>query len=519
MPTYRGAYIEGENPKRVVDDYGDVCYMYRGFEIERDDDTRAGDYGRYRCRIARGTRWYNALTEALQEIDAYIRVKENMEANTLDNQDTSILSELNVPALYPVKYNGVSNYGDPVNNYALVIDWLSVHFHVKDLSIFSNTSDASLNIGSVTLVLQDFQSRHFRTIYRISVDGYDFGFLSLNPSSTVSYSEYSCSLKITNSRFYDNEWYSLVSKLQNDLCLEFRNVTRVDIALDTTCTRLLNIVDTYFHSPDGGKTEDIKYLGRSSIQMFGRNVKGRVYKNFKLGVPRSANSKINRTFTIYNKTHELETSGKDYISNFHDKNGITGGDVYRHELRLQSTFLRKLNSSLIDLTTAEVLGPTPITLKQLSSPQFLFSLYVYSLGKFVEFTTHSGPKNVTSRPRYDLFTFDLVPCDDLLFVRVPPCNSSPDQTAKCTVKFLVNELFTSPVNSNGDYEISSICGALVDIISRYDLGRWFQKKFSVWELEIDTHIDFYRVYHGSCYRVFKRWFNNFASEKSNVYAL
>lgn len=419
----------------------------------------------------------------------------------------------------PVKYNGVPNHEGKKHPFALVIDWLSIHFYLRDLSIFNGFGDDKLIIGDVCLLLQDFQTRHFKTVYRVSVAGQDLGVLSLNPSSTVSYNEKSCSLKVTNCCFYANTWYELVERLKSSLGLEFRNITRLDIALDTTCTNLLNLTDSYFHSQDKGEQQDIKYLGRSSIQMFATNIKGNVYKNFKFGVPRSKNSKINRTFTIYNKTHELEISEKEYIANFHKLNGLVGSDVYRHELRLQSQFIRKINRSFVDMETAELSEAEPIKLEDINAPEFLNSLYKYSLSKFVEFTTHSGCKNVTNRLRYNLFSFELLPCDQLYFERVKPSNSAPTQTAKCTVGFLVNEYFTSPVNDNGDYEISSIVGSIVDIVSRYDLSDWFNKKFVSWQFKIDCHVDFYKYYKGDCYKVFKSFYNNFAKDKKNVYAL
>ncbi|MFK7798268.1 MAG: hypothetical protein AB8E82_12505 [Aureispira sp.] len=420
----------------------------------------------------------------------------------------------------PVKCNGVSHHETIYkHNHVMVVDWLTVHYHISDLSLLSGFVGGKLNIGNICLLLQDFQTRHFKSICRVSVGGVDLGILSFTPSSAVSYSENSCSLKITNSRFYDNTWFGMVQELEKSLGFVFRNITRLDIALDTTCTNLLNLVDRYAHSSDGGITEDVKYLGRSKFDMFGSNIDGLMTKNFKIGVPRSKDSKILRTFTIYNKTRELETSKKEYITNFHHNNGLVFCDVFRHELRLQSSFIRKINRSHVCLDTGELLGSQRITLSDINSPVFLNSLYKYSLNRFVDFTTHTGVKNITARPRLELFSFDFLPCDSIYFERVKPANSSSSQTAKCTVRFLLNELFTSPVNDNGDLEISSVTGAIIDIVSRYNLSSWFNKKFVRWTFEIDCHVDFYRCYKGHCYNVFKAFYNKFAKDKPNVYAI
>lgn len=397
----------------------------------------------------------------------------------------------------PVKCNGVSHNG--MSKHSIVIDWLSVHYFFDSEFAPSFDELGIYSTGNVVLKLLNYNTRHFRTVCEVSVFGNMLGVLAYDPLSIQSYCENSCSFKVDNRVFYDGSWRRCLRELESALNLEFRNITRLDIALDTKNDSLLNLVHTYFHSSTNGQFEDIKYLGRSAIEGFASKVGKTTVYNYKIGVPVSPKSKITKVLTIYNKTRHLLKVPKPYISDFHSVNLEDNSlDVYRYELRMQSKALNKLSFTSVCPDTGEVKEYRQLTLDHLEDFNVLKQVYNFQMKRFVEFTTHSGVKNVTNRPRISNFPFDIS-TDLIEFVRLKRQNRSSDRTAKIAVKFLLNEHFTSEFDHVYDL---SVCCTVADLLNSYSLWDWFFDKFEIWTFDFDVHFSFYKNLNGKSYSKF-----------------
>lgn len=426
------------------------------------------------------------LSNIKQNLVATMSVQKN---NTRYSNTITQLSWDDVEKLNPVKYNGVPHNG--MEKHVLVIDWLSIHYYIE--SAFSIVFDEHgvFTHNNIMIKLLNHHTRHFKNVCEVSVSGVMLGVFCFEPSSSLSYAENSCSFKVDNQLFYSGEWYDLLSEFEQELGLEFRNITRLDIALDTKSHSLFNLVHEYFNCSKDGKTKDIKYLGRSSFQSFGSKYKGKTAYNYKIGVPKSEKSKVNRVMTIYNKTRHLEIVKKPYIEDFHKANLEDSEiDVYRHEMRLQSKSLKSVKYTVVDPSTGEYVERSTINLYDLQNGSVISQLYSFMLKNFVEFTTHSGVKNVTNRKRIALFPFSISN-DYVNFVRIKRQTHKTDRTAKISIKFLLNQLFTSDC---GNYSIYTTSYIIADLLNSHNIWDWFLEKWHIWTQEFDVHISFYQLY-------------------------
>lgn len=423
----------------------------------------------------------------------------------------------------PVKYNGCSAYGmdDIKRDFTIVVDWLTIHYKMDDSQIVYD-SKGVYNIGDVCLKTLDRQTRHFRNVAAVSVKGIELGVLSYTSCSDLSYSDDSCSFKIDNKRFYTGDWYELLCILTSTLKMDFNNVSRLDIALDTVDTTCLDLIHSYFWSEDNGKSEDVHYLGRSAFDCASFKVKDKVvidhtgkekteYKlvsNYKIGMPRSKKTKIHKVFSLYNKTEELKVSGKDYIRDFHLSNLgdiINKKDVYRHEFRIHASALRKQGYSIYCENTGIEVSKEErgVNLKDLTDTNFLCELYNSMLKKSVEFTTHTGGKNVTRRKRYKIFNFSISK-GYVDFIKVEALGHAPEKVVKSTVKFLINKVVIGRKQTKCD--TPSVCFVVADLLTDNELWDWFFDKWELWTYDFDAHVSFYKQ--GITYSDVKKWIMN-----------
>ena len=188
--------------------------------------------------------------------------------------------------------------------------------------------------------------RYLHRIFRKGVEVCDI-FSSAN-NGTHAYNE--VSIKVSNSLLYTANWVDNIRYVVRYFKLAFKRMARWDIALDGQ--DLLKL-DGLFN----------KYTKSHTIQCSNKAIKvlpmdfnkdDLKWSGWNIGKKKSGISA-----RYYDKTKEIQSSGKDYVVGFWNVNGIPTERVGRFEVQLNGSRLKKYHIDLSNmdmLTNAEYLG-------------------------------------------------------------------------------------------------------------------------------------------------------------------
>jgi len=256
------------------------------------------------------------------------------------------------------KYNGVHNdtYKVPKVSqqvskqpFTLIIDWLEIHY--KSTLHTLRFSEDVFSTKNVIIERSERPTKNFLSFARVFVKGRELGTLRFNPRNQISYKNDSSSFKIENERFYTGDWFELLKIYEREIGATCKNITRLDIALDTPCNNVFRFVELYTNTPL--KNRKIRQLGRTKIH-------------------------------------------------------TTNSAIYRYELRFASRSVKELfiNTERASMDTGELLPEQrKLTLRDLSIGANLSKIFELSIKNFFEFCPTTGTKNISRRPRYKLFNF------------------------------------------------------------------------------------------------------------------
>lgn len=206
----------------------------------------------------------------------------------------------------------------------LTCDWLQLHVkHSPDFLTHLNAFYAFRLIGQSKVFKQIFEIRHIST--NIIIGQYCTG------ASAAIMSESEGVIKFENAQLYcHNDLKSFVVNTLDKLRFKFIGITRFDIAIDfQTFSGNLSphkFIKQYVR-------EEILKVDGSEFGTYGNQEKNEIqYKQICFGSRRS-----NITYKLYNKTKELEVSGKSWIKNAHELHFPNKNlDVWRLEFSISS---------------------------------------------------------------------------------------------------------------------------------------------------------------------------------------
>lgn len=220
----------------------------------------------------------------------------------------------------------------------IAIDWLQFHVKVP----ISNYDRCTIN-KRYRITKMEYQTRHFRGVYEI----FDIkanervATLACEPHSHIMSFD-SGLLKLDNKYLYQRDLYTFAQTLLKDLRLEFRSISRIDIAVDFLkfdndfCPKDLiqgYVSDMYIKKGRGTK-------GRLTFETKNRS-KGEQKKSFRhlnFQTLKFGSEVSDTTYYLYNKTQELQqVVMKPYIQDNWSANGWDGiQDVWRLEFSMKS---------------------------------------------------------------------------------------------------------------------------------------------------------------------------------------
>lgn len=206
------------------------------------------------------------------------------------------------------------------------VDWLTLHVQVPHKQ-FEKTET------KYKIVRDKSQTRHFKSIFYIyDKNGAEMATLACEPHSDILQHD-SGLLKLNNRVDYQKDLLPFVKQFLKDLKLNFRSISRIDIALDflkfKNNLNPRNFIKNYISG---------KYIkngkGRGRIEFKYGNSKSLQYQTLKFG---SETSDV--TYYLYNKVEEMEAKElKPWIVDNWRANGWDGKQhVWRLEFSLKPT--------------------------------------------------------------------------------------------------------------------------------------------------------------------------------------
>lgn len=194
--------------------------------------------------------------------------------------------------------------------------------------------------GEFTLTHNNGLNRMYNFSYTVYYGVDEIGTVLLDNRISKEY----ISLKIKNELLYDSEYfYEVVNKFLVEFNLQINNFSALDIAID--CRKnLIKLFDKYYedeanyHFVSNCRRSDNEDGEVSEFNQKKRNGE----KNISYYIGKKDSGK---QVCIYNKSKQLETVSKPYISDLHNQlSGVK--DVYRFELRLKNSYVSKYQDKI-----------------------------------------------------------------------------------------------------------------------------------------------------------------------------
>lgn len=337
--------------------------------------------------------------------------------------------------------------------YTLNIDWLSI-FCIRESPLLNEC-------GIYTLKLQEFPTRHFRSLYYIVKEKEKVAELQIDPFSSILPPD-GAILKIENRFLYSSDLFDLIERLLNNFHLKFKSISRLDLCAD---------FNTFYnnYNPrtliEDFASEKIRKKGRAKGTLdFRQTTEKLLYNGIKFGDRQSDN-----IVYLYNKSLELkEVRDKIYIRDMWAANGLdVTKPVWRLEVSMKSKALK-----LIDKNTGECKEYNNIKTLQSITTELYFTM-INRLFTFV----HKDNNNISRCTKIVLF--EGQPQTNTIFLRNV---TGSNRTEKIFIKNLYllqsryrafKELSNLPILADAERVMETM-------IKATDLQGWYNEKYRTW---------------------------------------
>lgn len=286
--------------------------------------------------------------------------------------------------------------------YLCSIDWLQVYCY---------SCGPIESGGSITIKSKDYGTKIFSRAAEVYYSDDEkpllLGNITWAPRSSAINFRSVC-LKLHNSILYSSRWYELLMLAINELHLEYRGITRLDLAYD--CNKLkngllpLSLINNYL-------AKKILKIGNNSpvvsYKSLGYIIGLSLDKATKQQAVSLKESVINAvTFgqktsgiqvQIYDKSLELKTHFKSWIVEEWERVGLDKSKVWRFEMRIQGK-----GKDLLQMETGEIFQLGLNDIVNQDKIDRLFLSYAYNYFRFVKRDYHVKKQQMKA---IDLFCF------------------------------------------------------------------------------------------------------------------
>ncbi len=346
---------------------------------------------------------------------------------------------------------------DKENLYVLCSDWVEFICTGEAPIDFIYRTQTNKNIMVEKISVH--KNPNFRNLHRIYLHGVEVcDIFSVTNNGTHLYDE--VSVKVANAILYTTTWVDLVRQVIHSLNLEFVRMARYDIALDgMELLKMDGILNKFTKSHTIQINNDaIKVLPVAF------NKKELRWTGWSLGSKKSGISA-----RYYDKTKEIESSGKKFINEFWKRNNISTEQVGRFEVQLNYKRLKKYR---IDLNNMELL----------TNAEFLGTIFQQELRPWLKFyrvkrrdvLIHRKETAIRRGREINLIKWNHIPNKmELLEYYIHTPNSNVIN-ARNTISFALHEIMRDPNTSTT---------AQADIIEhyakKYHLSDYVQRKIKM----------------------------------------
>jgi hypothetical protein len=219
----------------------------------------------------------------------------------------------------------------------------------------------------------------FRHRFIVYADGQEIGTLSTDPKGVCAELSGLVSFTFANPVFYTGAgWYQHHKTLCRVLKLHVRCITYCEIALDSNASRLKPL-DDIFHDCTLAKRRGTTPRYKAVLPRLTAQPDG--YGGYRFGKPARGPRGNGKQVVAYDKTEEIQKNGKQYITDWHEANGLDPTAVERWEVRYANKWLHSFN----------------VTVEDLDNPTKLVEIYAHGMRDVVTFNDTHQPYHDTHR--------------------------------------------------------------------------------------------------------------------------
>lgn len=308
--------------------------------------------------------------------------------------------------------------------------------------------------------LQNYQTKQFRRVHEVIYRGEEFATVVSVPTSPIIPSN-AVIVKFKNRQLYGTDIIFVVDLFLKQNGLEFKSITRLDLALDLNSFKngLLpaTFIDKFL------RCEFLK-SGRGKFTLIGEQKFSNSYQYLRFG-QKTADINV----YLYNKSVELEqVQDKPYIRKVWK---ISGLDLNKPIWRLEVS-IKGAGTHYIDKCTGE---STRIDYLNLNDSNYLSNVFFSYINQYFYFCVNDGTKNKTRMSKLELFKECNASFKPLYLPRVTGSNR--------TDKIFAKKLYSLDQELRGfnDNMLSVQKELLSEFIIQTDLVEYVNKKKDMWQ--------------------------------------
>ncbi len=327
------------------------------------------------------------------------------------------------------------------NYYSICLDWLE----------FICTTEKPIELAYMLNQNQNIQIRkidvhnnpNFTNLNRIYFNGMEICDILSTPNNNT-HKPNEVSVKMANHVLYSNQCYQYVLLIVEAFKLSFDRLARLDIALDgIDILKLISLLNRYTKSKTIQTNNDAITILPTSFKK-----KDQFFDSWSIG-----KSKSGISARVYNKTEEINQSGKDYIREYWNANGLTTVNNGRFEIQLNNKRLDKYQFSVTDI-------------KQLMDAEFLGTIFknevqswlkLYHVRK-TDILNHKKEVAIKRGSEIQFIKWSKIPTKQILLKTYDYKSNSAVINARNTISFILNDILLHPNTSTT---------AMVETVQKY----------------------------------------------------
>lgn len=277
--------------------------------------------------------------------------------------------------------------------------------NIIDLSYQSAQDNYQSGVFTLERVTSCDPAYHLR--YNINAHGKTLGFILTDPTKKYGYNQKIRPVHVANEAFYTMEFAELLPLFLGTFGLEINNHSQLDIVLYTQQKDPAKLIHGYTSKPDQfqrmkAKNDTGIVVISTKDEVTGKQV-GTTYVN------KDSNMV---SVKMYNKTDELASKPKAWVSDWHVENGFDPGKpVYSLEISIKAKALKEYRVAAADNNDSSKAGKQTetttyhIDIEKLNQPAYLSSVFAHFFPIDIRRKDATRATNCTRIPLIDFTVF------------------------------------------------------------------------------------------------------------------